>query len=112
MLRALLLLACCLGLAEAANSYAQDAVAGSDTAFVTVVREAMLKVSQDIASESTATPLHTQRVAFANQCLRSPDVFAPILAQAAAVDGVTDKTATDVAIYNRLSAIWNSYCSQ
>lgn len=111
MLRILLLLACVCA-SEAANSYTQDAVAGSDTAFVTVVRGAMLKVSQDIASESIATPQHSQRVAFANQCLRSPDVFAPILAQAAAVDGVTDKTATDSAVYNRLSSIWNSYCSQ
>lgn len=112
MIRTFLLLACFAGLSEAANSYAQDAVASADPVFITAVRGAMLKCAQDIVGESTNVPQHAQRATFANQCLRSPDIFAPLLAAAAAVDGITDKTATDVAIYNRLSAIWNGYCSQ
>ncbi len=90
-------------------TFAQQAVAATDAAFIPMVTEAAIKVAQDVASESTGTAGHAARAAFALQVLRSPQVFGPLLAQGVVADTVTDKTATDANLYTRISAIWNAY---
>ena len=90
-------------------NFNQQSAAATDATFIQMVEQAMIKVSQDIATEAVGVAGHAARYAFAVQCLRSPDVFAPLLARGVVADTTTDKTATDAAIYNRLSAIWNGY---
>jgi len=90
-------------------TYATQYTAAIDPAFIPVVAQASIKCAQDISSESTATTGHAARAVFALQVLRSPDLFGPIIARGVVADGTTDKNSTDIAIYNRISAIWNGY---
>jgi hypothetical protein len=90
-------------------TYAQQAVAASDAAFIPVVTQAAIKVAQDIASEPTTTPGHEARAALSLQVLRSPEVFGPMLAKGVVADGTTDKSAADASVYNRIAGIWNGY---
>lgn len=90
-------------------TYAQQATAAVSQTFIAVVSQAMLKVAQDIASEATNTPGHAARYLLAQKVLNSPGNYASIFPAGVVADGVTDGTATDTAIYNRISAIWNGY---
>lgn len=90
-------------------TFAQQAVAAADVAFIPVVTQAAIKVAQDIASESSGTAGHIARAVFSARVLSSPAVFGPLIAQGVVADTTTDKTATDLAIYNRISSIWNAY---
>lgn len=90
-------------------SYTQQAAAAISPAFIAVVSQAMLKVAQDIASEATNTPGHAARYLLAQKVLNSPGAYVTIFPAGVVADGVTDGTAADTAIYNRLSAIWNGY---
>lgn len=90
-------------------SYTQQAAAAIVPGFIAVVSQAMLKVAQDIASEATNTPGHAARYLLAQKVLNSPGAYATIFPAGVVADGITDGTATDTAIYNRISAIWNGY---
>lgn len=70
------------------------------------VQMAMCKAAQDISSEATTTPGHTQRVQLAQQVARQPAMMMAPFTSMVCAQGITSQS-TDADISNMVSAVWD-----
>ena len=71
-----------------------------------LVQMAAAKAAQDISSEPTSTPGHTQRVNLASQVARTPQMYAVPFTTLVCAQGITSQSA-DTDIANMVSAVWD-----
>jgi hypothetical protein len=71
------------------------------------VQMSMAKTAQDISSEPTDTPNHTQRNQLASQVARAPQMMAPAFTTMVCAQGITSAS-SDADIANMVSAVWNT----
>jgi len=80
-----------------------------DPTFVAKVKASAANAAIAIASEADNTPGHEQRVDYGTLFLRTPEAEAPKLALGVAGQIANPLAASDSAINNAVSAIWNAY---
>lgn len=71
--------------------------------------QAIVKAAIDIASELDTTEGHDARVAYATRVLSDPASHTRSFLPGIVADSTIDELATDITLYNRVSAIWNAY---
>jgi hypothetical protein len=92
-------------------SYLTRAQFASDANLILKVKQAMLTTALAVQAEAANVPNHMNRSAFALQALRSPDTFAPIMAQGIVTDTSLSGTSTDAELQTVMDRLWNSYAS-
>lgn len=88
-------------------SFSSQYADAHDVAFIKRVEQAAVLAATQIASESTATVNHANRVALATQVLRAPASFAPVFATAVVADGTVTAASQDAALSSMIAAVWN-----
>lgn len=81
----------------------------TDPTFLLKVRHAMVKAAIAIQNESTGTPNHTQRAAYALKVLAAPDDYDELFSMGVVTDESISSSSTDATLENRVNALWNAY---
>ena len=92
-------------------TFIQQVDLANDPAFISRVRQAIVKAAIAIAAEAATadTDLDAARLRFSTLALREPDHFARIMACGiVTADGITDESA-DADLFNTVAAQWNAY---
>lgn len=94
----------------------EQADAAEDETFIRRVRQSMIKVASDVASEDAGTANHAARVEFAKAVTSYPNHWARSLAYAVANhwalgndDPAADPILSDTTVEFQISAVWNTY---
>ena len=81
--------------------------AAQDTTFQNLIQAAIVQSAIMITSELASVANHDNRVKLATNVLLSPTTYVSDFAQAVSSQAI-DKTATDAAIMDAVSAVWNA----
>jgi superoxide dismutase len=90
-------------------SYLTRAQFASDANLILKVKQAMLTTALAVQAEAASVTNHDNRAQFALIALRSPDTFAPIMAQGVVTDTSLSGTSTDAELQAVIDRLWNSY---
>lgn len=94
----------------------EQANVAEDETFIRRVRQSMIKVASDVASEDAGTANHAARVEFAKAATSYPTHWARSLAYAVAnhwatgnADADADPILSDSTVEFQIASVWNTY---
>lgn len=90
-------------------TYIAQATLAQDATFIARVTQAAITGAKDVMAEPANTNGHALRTAYAQQVLKSAQVYGPLMAQGVASNVAISAGSTDSDIQFTVNSLWDAY---